>query len=275
MIRAVLRRSGIFHRLKASAVYDLYWQLRDRSRLEEREREVAFYRSVLTGLPANSLVFDIGANRGDKTDVFLRLGARVVAVDPDETNQLVLRQKFLSYRAKPKPVTVVGKAVSDRNGQATFWISEPGFEMNTLSAKWADTLEHDANRFGRTHQFSEKREVETTTLDDLISTYGRPFYIKIDVEGHEISALRGLQQPVPYLSFEVNLPDFASEAEQCIDLLATLSRRSEFNYAVSGRNGLALETWLTGDAFRRCFSALSEASIEVFWRSRGASSPSE
>lgn len=273
MIRSLLRRTGVFQRLKASPVYDLYWGLRDPSRLQGRNQEVEFYRSVLDGLPASPLIFDIGANRGDKTDVFLRLGARVVAVDPDETNQMVLRQKFLCYRAKPKPVTIVGKAVSDQIGEATFWVSEPGFEMNTLSSKWADTLEHDPNRFGRTHQFSEKRKVETTTLDHLISTCGQPFYIKIDVEGHEISALRGLKQPVPYLSFEVNLPDFAREAEQCVDFLEGLSPSGSFNYAVGCQGGLALQSWCSVTEFRLRFEEIADASIEVFWRSTGASLP--
>ena len=102
MIRAVLRRTGIFQRLKASAVYDLYWRLRDRSRLKQREREVAFYRSVLTGLPANPLIFDIGANRGDKADVFLRLGARVVAVDLEASKCLLTRRSRFFGEVPPR-----------------------------------------------------------------------------------------------------------------------------------------------------------------------------
>ena len=46
------------------------------------------------------MIFDVGANVGDKTDVFLRLGARVVSIEPDEANQEVLRGKFLRYRVR-------------------------------------------------------------------------------------------------------------------------------------------------------------------------------
>ena len=43
-----------------------------------------FYRKLLAGLQRDGLIFDIGANMGAKTDIFLRLGARVVSVEPDD-----------------------------------------------------------------------------------------------------------------------------------------------------------------------------------------------
>ena len=78
-------------------------------------------------------VFDIGANHGAKTDVFLRLGARVVAVDPDETNERVLREGFLSLRVRPKPVVIVAKALSDKEAVETMWIDTPIGEEHAQS----------------------------------------------------------------------------------------------------------------------------------------------
>lgn len=43
-------------------------------------------------------------------------------------------------------------------------------------------------------------------LDALIEQWGRPDYIKVDVEGAELSVLQGLQPPVRFLSFEALLP---------------------------------------------------------------------
>lgn len=263
----LLQRAGLYHRIKSSVAYDLYWRWADPQLIADQEAEIAFFRRHLDGLKANDLIFDIGANRGHKTHIFLRLGARVVAVDPDKSNQEALRESFLSYRLKRKPVEIVGKAVSERSGRETFWVDEPGSAKNTLNNKWVETLQRDGSRFGETLQFRDKVEVETVTLDQLIESYGKPFYIKVDVEGHEASVLRGLRSAVPYVSFEVNLPEFRDEARECVDLLAKLSDTGKFNYTTDCCGEMALPEWLERDAFRSALAELHEPSLEVFWRS--------
>ncbi len=262
----LLKRLGLYQRVKASFAYDLYWRFADRTLIAERDAEVAFFRNTLVGLMANDLILDIGANRGHKTDIFLRLGARVIAVDPDESNQEILRQNFSAYRLRKKPVTLVRKAISDRNGTETMWVDEPGSAKNTLNAKWVETLKMDGHRFGHTLEFGHKMEVETITLDELIQLYGRPFYVKIDVEGHEPSVLRGLTNVVPFLSFEVNLPEFELEAKECVDLLYALHPTGTFNYTIDCREMMLGKSWLGRENFLSALSACRDPSIEVFWR---------
>jgi len=119
-IQSLLTQIGLYNRLKASCFYDLYWRIADSRIIDRRSREIQFYRNLLLEeFQDDDLIFDIGANHGSKTDIFLRLGARVLAVDPDEANQEALKDKFLKYRWTQKPVTVVGRAVSDRSGHAS------------------------------------------------------------------------------------------------------------------------------------------------------------
>jgi hypothetical protein len=146
------------------------------------------------------------------------------------------------------------------------WVNEPGSAKNTLNTKWVETLQTNAERFGNTLQFAEQVEVETITLEELIRTYGRPFYIKIDVEGHEAKVLRGLKSVVPFVSFEVNLPEFKPEAIECAGLLEQLSQSGRFNYTVDCRAGMASPVWLEYEAFLRLIDSCKEPSIEVFWR---------
>jgi FkbM family methyltransferase len=265
-LQKTLKRLGLYHRLQASSLYDFYWTLADRSLVARRGKEIEFYRQLLSGFRQGDLIFDVGANHGAKTDVFLRLGAQVVAIEPDNVNQQILKEKFLRYRLTRKPVVIVGKALSDKKKVERMWVDEPGSAKNTLSRKWVETLRGDEERFGHRLNFGQWTEVETTTLEQLITEQGLPFFIKIDVEGHELSVLQGLHRPVPYLSFEVNLPEFKSEGLACIERLAGLACDGKFNYASDCQQGFLLDRWLEPQEFSRKLEQCTEKSVEVFWK---------
>lgn len=266
LLQSALARWGLYERVQASRIYDLYWSLADSRITESRDREVAFYRDLLNGFHPGDLIFDIGANLGYKADIFLRLGASVIAIEPDDASQEILRRKFLRLRARKKRLIVEGKAASERSSTERMYIDAPGSAMNTLSSKWAQALREDEDRFGQKMSFGKWKEVRTVTIDELIRTYGSPFFIKIDVEGHEISVLRGLRRPVPYLSFEVNLPEFRGEGIDCIRTLAALSEKGTFNYTPDCRTGLVLKDWVSESSISAELSLCKHKSIEIFWR---------
>jgi FkbM family methyltransferase len=257
---------GVYERVRASWIYDLYWTLADRRIIDDRRSELDFYRDLLAGFRGGDLIFDVGANQGYKTGIFLRLGARVVAVEPDATSQEVLKQKFLKLRLRKRPLAIVGMAVSDRSSIQTMWIDTPGSAKNTLSQKWAQALRGDDKRFGHSLGFERWKEVETTSMDQLIDAHGLPFFVKIDVEGHELSVLRGLQRPVPFLSFEVNLPEFRSEGLECVRVLGRLAPDGEFNYTPDCRRGLVLTRWHPAEQFSSILDSCTDPCVEVFWK---------
>jgi FkbM family methyltransferase len=256
-------------RLQSSFVRRMYWAVAKREQFVARRLEEEFYRQLLTGMRRRDLIFDIGANMGEKTDVFLELGSRVVSVEPNDACRAVLRDRFLQYRFRPRPVTIVAKAVSDKIGTEQMWIDGPGSAVNTISRKWADELKEHKDEFKHEHHgldFSKSEQVETTTIEALIALYGEPYFVKIDVEGHELSALRGLQRPVPILSFEVNLRAFRQEGIQCVLVLRQLKQDGIFNYSADCSAGLALKEWLGSENFCSVLEGCTDESIEVFWK---------
>ena len=82
-IRSLLKEAGIYYRLRNSLLCEGYWRATHSELLERRRKAIDFYLSVLNGFRPGHVVMDVGANVGDKVDIFLRMGARVVAVEPD------------------------------------------------------------------------------------------------------------------------------------------------------------------------------------------------
>jgi FkbM family methyltransferase len=264
-IQDILRRIGIYDRLRESFAYDCYRHWRYGRPIRWRRNELLFYKALFGNRPPGMLVFDVGAHRGQRTDVFLQMGARVIAIEPDAANQRLLAGRYSRGRLRSASVTVVGKAVSDGGSGATMWVHAPGSGLNSLSPKWVQTLGRDDSRFGRKVEFAGRQQVETTTLESLINEFGVPHYIKIDVEGHEPGVLRGLRRPVPFLSFEVNLPEFLPEGIECVEILGRLSMGGRFNWSADCQGGVALAEWLPGAEFGSALRACRETSVEVFW----------
>ena len=204
MVKSTVKKSltavGIFDALRYSFLYELFLNVFRPSQVQGRRSEVSFYRATLKNLPADAVIFDVGGNRGFKTEVFVQVASHVVCVEPDRSNVEILRKKFRNQAA----VTVVDSAVGAAPGELMFNVIEAGSAYNTLSTKWVESL-GQADGSGRpVLTLSAQYPVTVVTLAGLIEKYGTPFYIKIDVEGFELEVIKGLTRPVPYLSFEKN-----------------------------------------------------------------------
>ena len=206
----------------------------------------AFYRPLV---PEGGLCFDIGAHVGNRTASWRRLGARVVAVEPQPDFVRLLRWLF----ARDPGVTLVEAAVAGVEGEIELHLSPATPTVTTASRDFID----DAAAIGsfREVRWAEPIRVPAITLDRLIAEHGRPDFIKIDIEGLEDAALAGLSEPVPLLSFEF----LAGAVPRAKAALARLDRLADWRFNVSRGESLtfeferwvhrvALEDWLDGVA---------------------------
>lgn len=187
-------------------------------------------------LQKGDLCFDVGANTGTRTDLFLKLGAKVLCVEPQSSCLAHLYNCF----GTNENVVIVDKALGDHEGYAQLSICENTPTISTLSSKWKDT-----GRFSTSYSWNEEQQVSLTTLDALIKEYGLPKFCKIDVEGFEYYVLQGLSTPIPYLSVEFT-KEFFVDAKLCMDYLLTLGH-PEFNCALGETLHLISSQWLSKD----------------------------
>jgi FkbM family methyltransferase len=181
------------------------------------------------------LCFDVGANVGNRTELFLALGARVVAVEPQPACFRTLRRR---YGADGR-VTLVGEALGREAGTAEMLVSD-AHPISSLSEEWVRRVEA-SGRFGA-HSWDERVRVPITTLDELIDSHGEPAFCKIDVEGYEAEVLAGLSRPLRHLSFELT-PEYAEGALACVDRLRALGP-VVFNFSSGDSGRLELAEWV-------------------------------
>jgi FkbM family methyltransferase len=220
-------------------------------------RLTSFYRPLIR---PGDLCFDIGAHVGNRVLAWRRLGARVVAVEP----QQALGRLLSHFYGRSSDVTLVREAVGAAPGTATLRISPTNPTVASLSDEWITAVSRDPSFAGVSWDGVET--VTMTTLDALIVRYGEPAFCKIDIEGYEAEALRGLSRPLAALSFEF-IPAGIELAGHCLDELARLGRY-EFNWFPGESHAWASSRWLSEPEMRQQLAELGRgrASGDIFAR---------
>jgi FkbM family methyltransferase len=194
------------------------------------------------------LAFDIGAHVGDRVACFRRLGARVVALEPQPALARALRLLF----AFDRQVTIEQAAIAREGGSVELMINIDNPTVSTASRDFVDAAKDAAG--WREQRWTKSVSVPATTLDALIARHGTPIFIKIDVEGFEAEALAGLSQPVAALSFEFTTiqRDVALAAIARCEALGFKA----FNAALGESRALAHPEWIAAAAITQWLSAL-------------------
>lgn len=200
---------------------------------EQFRNDLEFYSQFLSSA---DLCFDIGANIGQKTEVFLALGARVISFEPQPN----CFAEMVARCGPNRRLTAVNAAVGAAPGQLPMYVSASA-AVSSLLADW----EADVR---------EVIKVRVTTLDKEIRRCGLPRFCKIDVEGYEWEVLQGLSTPLPCLSLEyhLNVKDI-QKILNCVDYLVNLGGELEMNVTLGETMKFSWPNWIGYESFRDFF----------------------
>lgn len=181
-----------------SASYDLLYRLLD---LVERKAayargkgygtatmasEVAQIRRLLKGRPA--LAIDVGGNIGDYAAELRRCEPllEIHVFEPSATNVAKLSVRFrFDSRIRINPV-----ALSDTASEATLFSNKPGSGLGSLTQRKLDhfNIRFDTKETVKMVRFEDywRHELDARQVD----------IVKLDVEGHELSALKGFGEAI-------------------------------------------------------------------------------
>jgi FkbM family methyltransferase len=206
----------------------------------DRPRALAMQRLYAQFIRPGDLVFDIGAHVGDRVRAFRRLGARVIAVEPQPALVRTLR---LIY-GRDRNVIIEAAAVGSAPGETTLHLNVANPTISTASREFV-VAAAGAPRW-HTERWDKSVIVPVTTLDALIARHGVPTFAKIDIEGFEAEALAGLSHPIAALSFEFTTlqRDVAAHAlARCVSL-----KYARFNAAIGESQAFVFARPIDADA---------------------------
>lgn len=167
------------------------------------EREVI--RRLLEAVDQDTVVWDVGANIGTHGCLLAPVAQTVVAFEPNDAT----RQRLETNAALTEgTVSTVGLALAEETGTAE-WVRQE-------------------NPSHGTHHIGEGDvEVKAARGDDLLSEYPQPDVVKIDVEGNELAALRGMPKvlsKVRVVVVEVHEPENESAVRELLEGVGLLTR---------------------------------------------------
>lgn len=248
----VTKTLPLYDRFRYSPAYELLAQARGTPYAIALANDRDFFSRLFAKYKIRR-VFDVGSNVGDKARVFAEYAHWLVCVEPDPDLAAILRRRF----KKNSSVYIETVAVGGETGESSlFRKAYSGF--NTLSPKWSDATTHLG--VGDVDTIS----VRVLTLNDLIAKHGSPDFIKIDVEGYELPAFRGLTAAIPVVSFEANLPAFMEETREIVDSLALRHPETCFNMRVGDEASFRLRGAIGGIEMLAKLEGLGKAACDIF-----------
>lgn len=142
----------------------------------------------------NKIAYDIGMFDGSDTAYYLALGMKVIAVEANPAYVAMGQHRFAKEIAAGQ-LTLLNVAVSEqmKSVELTVCGNDAG-----ASSIYADRIAH---RFPL-----GKYTVDAVSIHELMGKYGRPDFLKVDIEGVDIEVVKALtKDSAPeWLSFEAH-----------------------------------------------------------------------
>ena len=140
-------------------------------------------------------IIDVGAHNGDDVDYYLKKEFKVIALEANPVLCNLMGERFVDY-IKRGVLSIHNVAISNYTGQTKFYINREKTDWSSLhKASKATETEYDVHK------------VNVVTLRSIMEGVDNVHYIKLDIEGGELDALKSIDSSCKlprFISIECN-----------------------------------------------------------------------
>lgn len=157
------------------------------------------------------IIYDFGANTGDDLEYYLWKAHAVVAVEANKELCDAMTRRFEPFVADRR-LTVINCVVtpSANEGTVAFFIHKADLARRTFVPP-CDLTRYDYNSV----------QLPALEITHILAKYGKPYYIKLDVEGLDAALLRSL--------FAAGIfPEYVSAEAQSFEVLMVLAELGNY-----------------------------------------------
>ncbi len=216
LLKKIASKTGILRRVRRARA------IAEAKSFDAHDQKMkAFYAQFIS---PGDVVFDVGANVGNRTKIFIALGARVVAFEPQNECAGILLTVF---GGNPR-FTLVKAALGAKAQKQTMMIADVS-TVSSLSPDWVESA-ITSRRFGDVC-WEETQSVDVETIETYFAKYGTPKFVKIDVEGYELEVIRGLSRLPGCLSMEF-VPEHMGRSIEAIKLIEAIDPEAKYRISL-------------------------------------------
>ena len=198
------------------------------------------YDFELLGLSSNEVFVDCGAFDGDTIKEFLDYTggkySKIFAFEPDETNKKKLEVKTIGQ----SNIVVVSKGVGNKNGVERFYNDGSLYSNFVDSGLWGGASRRDVYK-----DIECFIEVPICRIDDELSDEPVSF-IKMDIEGSELSALLGASEIIKknHPKLAICVYHKSEDMFTCVNYINSIVGSGVYNYFLRHHSDGICETVL-------------------------------
>jgi FkbM family methyltransferase len=143
------------------------------------------------------LIFDIGLHNGDDAAYYLELGYSVLGVEANPLLAAKGAQRFKN-EIQQGQMKIVNAGVLKEPGEFTFY-------RNLRDDGWSSFVAENGKKGGQW----EELKIPCVTTQQLIEEHGKPFFMKVDIEGADLQTLHSITPATApaYISLELSSAD--------------------------------------------------------------------
>lgn len=194
----------------------------------------------------DTLIYDVGLHNGDDTAAYLEKGYKVISIEADPVQAQKAKERFRDYINKDR-LKILNIGVASEEGEFDFYINEEKPEWNSfdLSITSRDGLPWHSIK------------IKALPFEKIVEQHGVPYYLKVDIEGHDYLCIRGIDKD--------DLPKYMSVEVNDVSLIFDLAKKGFTRFKIIFQYNLAhldlppnkfFKWWLWGYKLRRWNSFL-------------------